>query len=248
MAPTMNAADRYSASSRKPRPATLALIVLLHVAAIYGLAKAFAPDFTSSMEREVLTTFSVDVAEPEQPPPPDVEPTPDEGAQGAPGAKAVARDETAPEIAVPLRRDRPMPKTPSTGTDARSGAREAGEGTGAAGQGTGTGSGRGGGGTGNGNFVPTEAVKISGNIGDASDYPVPPGGRSARVGTSVGIALTVGTDGLPKSCRVFRPGPFPETNARTCALAMARFRFKPATDANGNPVNSTFGWEQKFFN
>ncbi|MFZ1741465.1 MAG: energy transducer TonB, partial [Pontixanthobacter sp.] len=112
--------------------------------------------------------------------------------------------------------------------------------------GEGTGSGRGG--DGMGGAAATKAVKISGDISRASDYPIPDGGREVRIGTSVSIAITVGADGLPKSCRVFKPGPFPETNARTCELAMARFRFKPATNRNGEPVQSVFGWKQDFFN
>ena len=33
----------------------------------------------------------------------------------------------------------------------------------------------------------------------------------------------------------------------TCALALQRFRFKPATDGQGNPVASTYGWRQRWY-
>jgi protein TonB len=29
---------------------------------------------------------------------------------------------------------------------------------------------------------------------------------------------------------------------------MARFRFRPAMNAAGDPVQSVYGWEQRFFN
>lgn len=237
---------KYSDMRRKPRPAVIVLIVLLHILALYGLARAFAPDFTQTVEREVLSTFNVTItAPPDDPPTPDQ--VPDEGAQGEAGKKAVARAETAPEVERPLKKTRPAPKASSTGSANSSGARDDGNGTGAAGSGDGTGSGRGGSGAGGG-AVATKAVKISGDISNASDYPIPEGGREARIGTSVSIAITVGPDGLPKACRVFRPGPFPDTNLRTCELAMARFRFRPAMDQNGTPVTSVYGWKQDFFN
>lgn len=242
----MAAGGKYSTIKRRPKPATLALIVLLHILALYGLGKAFAPEMTGSVEKTVISAFSLEAVEEEPAIPPENEQVPDEGASGEKGREAVARAETAPEVKTPLRKDKPAPKAASTGTANNSGAKQDGDGTGAAGSGDGTGSGRGG--SGAGGAMLTKAVKIAGDISKASDYPIPEGGRKARIGTSVSIAITVGPDGLPKACRVFRPGPFPETNRRTCELAMARFRFRPATDQNGTPVTSVYGWKQDFFN
>ena len=59
-------------------------------------------------------------------------------------------------------------------------------------------------------------------------------------------ALLVGTDGLPRRCRVFRSSGLPDTDARTCDLAMARFRFEPARNARGQPIEAEYGWEQRF--
>ncbi|MGB3753383.1 MAG: hypothetical protein WA954_05725 [Parerythrobacter sp.] len=227
----------------------LVLIVLLHVVALYGLARAFAPGSLEAVENTVLETFSVTVETKQYEPEPVPQlPEPDEGAAGAPGKRATPKAVTAPEPEIRIARSSPVPRASGTGTANRSGARDEGAGTGAAGVGDGTGSGRGGSGTGNGNFTPTKAVKTAGDISRASDYPVPPGGREARVGTSVTIALTVGTNGAPTACRVVRAGPFPTTNARTCDLAMQRFRFEPARDRNGEPVVSVYGWKQDFFN
>jgi protein TonB len=93
----------------------------------------------------------------------------------------------------------------------------------------------------------TKPVKIAGDINDARDYPTPPGGRQVRLGHSVTIALTVGVDGRASNCRIISPSPDPVADRITCQLAVERFRFKPATDANGNPVPATYGWRQSWF-
>ena len=233
----------FLAMRRRPRPLVLVAIGVLHVLIFYGLIRALAPDFTATVEESVVSAFTVTVTAPEDEP---KEEQPDEGASGEQGREAVPKPVTAPEPEIPVRRDPPAPKASSTGAATTSGARDSGEGTGAAGAGSGTGSGNAGGGQGGG--IASKAIKTAGDIANVRDYPIPPGGRKARIGTSVTIAVTVGTDGLPKGCRVIRPGPFPETNQRTCELAMQRFRFDPARDRNGNPVVSQYGWRQDFFN
>lgn len=238
--------DRKAANLRRRRPrwTTLLLVVALHILAIVGLARAFAPDFTSAVVRDAVAVLTVNVtALPDEPAAPVADPEPDEGAAGEEGRLATPSEISAPPAALPIRPS-PVPRAPSTGTDTQSGARDSGEGTGAGGTGEGTGSGTAGSGQGSGGASP--AVKIAGDINSASDYPVPEGGRQARFGTSVTIAITVGTDGVPTGCRVHIPSPFPETDAITCRLAMERFRFRPATDRGGNPIVSVYGWRQEF--
>lgn len=237
---------KYSSIRRKPKPATLVLIVLLHIAAVYGLARAFAPEFTQGVERDVLTTFSIDVTPPPDPPPPPAEPMPDEGAQGDPGREAVARNVATPEVAIPLKKDKPAPKTPSTGTQNSSGARDRGDGTGAAGQGLGTGSGRGGTGNGNGNAIATKPSVAAGELNTASDFPVPEGGRAARFGKSVTVALTVGTDGRAKNCSVARSSVDAATASLVCGLVIRKIRFNPATTRSGDPVEARYGYRVDF--
>jgi hypothetical protein len=87
---------------------------------------------------------------------------------------------------------------------------------------------------------------VSGNI-SVSDFPVPPGGRKARDGTTVQVAFTVQPNGVATDCRVTRPGPDQATNARLCSLVVNRLRFSPARDASGAAVASPHAWEQKFF-
>jgi protein TonB len=228
---------------KKRRWGTLALVVLAHAAAIFGLGYAFAPDLTSRAIDAATSVLTVNITSPEPETPPS--PEPDEGASGEAGDKATPRPTSAPEAKIPVRRDPPAPIASSTGKEDRSGA-SAGEGAGGADEGAGTGAGNSG--TGQGGGIASSAVKIAGDINSAADYPIPPGGREARIGKAVTIAVTVGTDGLPKACRIHRSSGLPETDARTCDLAMARFRFRPAMNAAGDPVQSVYGWEQRFFN
>lgn len=235
---------RYSASPRKLKPGTLVLIGLLHVAAFYGLVRAFAPDLTASVERSVVSAFTVTVTSPPDPPEAP-EPLPDEGAAGDPGKQAVPKPVTAPTPKVVIRPDPPAPRAPSTGDAVTSGARDQGDGTGAAGSGLGTGSGRGGGGQ--GGIAATKPVHIAGGIDNARDYPVPEGGRQARRGNEVIVKVTVGTDGRASNCSIYRASRDAEADRITCQLVVERLRFKPAMDRNGNPVAATFYWKQVWF-
>ncbi|HSG35483.1 MAG TPA: energy transducer TonB [Sphingomonadaceae bacterium] len=242
MAEPQTAPAKYR-TRKKPRWGLLVLVVLGHVLALIGLVHVFAPRFAAATREEILVVFDrvVAITVPEDPP----APSPDEGAAAEEGREASAREVSAPIVPVPAR---PVvaPPVSSTGTEANSGAADAGAGTGAGGDGTGTGSGNAGTGPGAGCGISSRPVKIAGDIRSASDFPIPPGGRQARFGTSVTIALTVARDGRPTSCRIHTPSPFPETDQRTCELAMQRFRFCPATDAQGNAVVGTYGWRQEF--
>ena len=232
----------FSTASRRPRPGTLAAIVLLHVLAIYAIAKAFAPAATASVEQAVLSTFTVTVDVPKPPPP---EPQPDSGGAGEQGRKAVPKAVVAPKPKVAVKPAPPAPRASASGTANSSGARESGSGTGAGGAGSGTGSGTGGSGQGGG--AATKPVWIGGAINNARDYPVPPGGRQTRIGTEVIVKVTVGPDGRASNCSVYRPSPDAEADAITCRLVVSRLRFKPATDAAGNPVAAPFFWRQRWF-
>lgn len=234
----------FSSTRRRPSVPIIILIVLLHIALFYGLVRAFAPDFTAQVEDSVVEAFTVTITTPEEKLP-EVPPQPDEGAQGDPGRDAVPKPTSAPEPPVVIRTPAPVPKASSTGTDTRSGATDSGAGTGAAGSGQGTGAGRGGGGR--GGIVATKPVKIAGDINSAADYPTPKGGREIRQGQSVTIAMTVGVDGRASDCRVVSPSPDPDADRITCQLAVDRFRFRPATNQDGEPIPATYGWRQRWF-
>ena len=230
---------------RWSRVGVFVVVALIHVAAIFALIRAFAPGAIEVVTKTVLSTFSVTV---ETPPPPkeELKPQPKAaGAEGAAGKKAVPKETIAPKPKIAIAK-KPAPQASSSGTADTSGARDGGSGTGAGASGSGTGAGGSGSGTGGG--AATKPVHIGGAINDASAFPVPPGGRQARIGKSVTVALTISPAGRAVACRVVSPSGFPESDAVVCRLAMERLRFKPAMNAAGEPVTGTFGWRQRFFN
>lgn len=220
----------------------IVLVALLHVVVLLGLVRAFAPDFTAKAVEKVLSTFTVAITAP--PPPPPAEQPKAAGDTGEAGKKAVPKEAKAPPPKIPIIKA-PAPKARSTGSADTSGATNQGNGTGAGGQGSGTGAD--GTGSGQGSGKPSKAAHISGQINNAKDFPIPVGGREAWIGKSVVLALTVGPSGRATNCRVYKSSGFPETDATACVLAMQRLRFKPATNGAGEPITSTFYWQQKFF-
>lgn len=236
------------AFSRQRKPLSWPLvagIVLLHLAALYGLARALAPDITAAIEDEVVSAFTVTTASIDPPLPPENQSEPDEGAQGSPGREAVAKPVAAQPPKVRIKKDTALPRASSTGQASQSGAAAAGDGTGAAGSGLGTGSGNAG--SGRGGVAVSKPVHISGRIDNARDFPVPAGGREARKGTQVIVRVTVGTDGRARDCAIIRPSPDPQADRITCQLVENRLGFRPAMDASGNPVAAPFYWRQQWF-
>src|SRR5690606_34225371 len=59
-------APRY-ASRRRPRWGTLVLVAVLHVAALAGLARAFAPEFTADVIAGATSLVSVTITAPPDP-------------------------------------------------------------------------------------------------------------------------------------------------------------------------------------
>lgn len=238
--------DRAEPEKRRRRPkwGTLGVVVLFHVVVIAGLARAFAPDFTTAAVREVTSILTVSVTAPEDTPSaePDRPPEPDEGSAGEEGREAKPRPTSAPKVKVPIKPAPPAPRASSTGTENRSGAGQTGDGTGGADAGSGTGSGNSGSGQGNGL---RKLEKIAGDINSARDYPRDT--RDLRIGQSVTILLTVGRDGQVTDCVVTEPSPDAQADRITCALAIERFRFRPATDARGNPIVGKYAWRQRWF-
>ena len=234
---------KFSTLRRRPKPATLVLIVLFHILAIYGLARAFAPDFTQSIEEGVVTAFTVTVTTPDEDVPPDNEQVPDEGASGEQGRDTVARAETSPEIEKPMT-EKPAPKASSTGNTNTSGAKDDGEGTGAAGDDDGPGSGRAGGGA--GGAITTKPSVKSGNLNTASDFPVPDGGRKTRFGKSVTVHFTVTKEGTAKNCSVAQTQVDAETTALVCGLVIRKIRFNPARTRDGAAVEARYGYRVEF--
>ncbi len=213
-------------SPRRVRVGVFAVVALLHILMVLGLIRAFMPDFTRQVTRQVVSAFTVTVT-----PPPN--PAKVETAPGPAGSAAKARKAEAPRPKLAVA-DPSAPPAQPKGADNTSGAHD----TGAGGQGSGSGNGQGAGGA-------AKPVKIAGEINSARDYPRE--SRDLRIGDHVIVALTVGTDGRVKACRVHRASRDSQADRITCELATRRFRFRPARDAGGNPVESVFGWQQRWF-
>lgn len=245
---TVEGRERVEGLGRWSKLGVGAFVLALHLVGIALLVRAFAPQLVASVARQVSDGLSVVVVTPQPSPSPEPQPSPQqaapepEGAAAPAGKKATPREVTAPEPKVVLAKEA-APKVASTGSANSSGARDEGEGTGAGGIGSGTGAGAGGSGSGGGGA--TRPVKIAGDINSAKDYPRE--SRDLRIGSEVIVALTVGTDGRVKSCRISRASPDPDADRITCRLATERFRFRPAMDAAGRTVESVYGWRQRWF-
>lgn len=165
-----------------------------------------------------------------------------EGAAAPPNRKSRPSPVVAPPPVV--RTEIPPPVTaapiPAEGPDATAGAAEVeGPGTGSGGEGVGTGSGRYGTGTGGGGG--TRALWMKGRIKD-SDYPR--AASRAKVGGTVTVRFDIGTDGYVSNCRVTGSSGNADLDDTTCRLIEKRFRYKPATDAEGRPVEDVGAWRQ----
>lgn len=183
------------------------------------------------------------------PPPPREEVAPAKAPSEKASGKASAANKHAKAAAVAA----PPPKLPpiappiaaaprpGAGNDASAGATpNPGPGSGAGGRGDGTGAGGPGSGTGGG----TKAVWRSGTIRDR-DYPRE--ASRAKAGGEVEVRFTIEASGRVSGCRVTRPSGDASLDRTTCDLIEERFRFKPATNAAGEPVASQYGWRQSWW-
>lgn len=221
----------------------MVVVALLHVALGFAIFSGLAGGAITMIQDAATAAYSVPL-DPPPPPPAPASPAPTPQPAGAEGAAAKAA-KPKPVVAAPAKiPNKAMVAAPaaSTGDATKSGASGAGAGTGGGAVGLGTGSGGSGDGAGSG---ASRAVKIAGDITATRDYPART--RNLRLGSSVIVVLTVGTDGRVRACRVHKPSPDPEADAITCRLATQRFRFRPATDRAGNPIESEYGWQQSFF-
>ena len=198
-------------------------VALIAVAAIHAglLALLLSQHERETAAAQPTETSLIEIIEPPQPP----KAKPREAA-GAAGKRAEPSEVVSPPSKLPA--STPVAAAPVAGAGASptSGAASAGTGTGAGGSGTGAG-GRG-----------SSAQWISGGLRD-SDYP-----RDAlreRLGGTVSVRFTVLTTGRIADCRVTRSSGNGSLDSTTCRLLTERLRFRPATDAAGQPVESRLG-------
>ena len=232
---TLRTADRIRATVAVALLHGLLIWLILH-----GLAGQGVPADANGPS-PALRVYNMP-AKPVQPPPEPAQNKP-ATASAPPARLARATARVVPKRVIDIAPHVASASVASSGSATMSGAAAAGIGTGAGGAGSGTGNGAGGNGSGGG--VAVRAVKVSGDINSTRDYPPDPDGK--RLGSSVTLVLTVQDDGRVGGCRVLRPSVDPVADAVTCRLATQRFRFRPATNATGQPIESTFGWKQAWF-
>lgn len=181
---------------------------------------------------------------PMKPPAPTPTPAPSKPAERAAAAPPAAKAKSMP-VAIPSPRIAIASPTPAArvvgqGAQASAGAALSGSGSGAGGQGDGTGAG----GSGGGGGVTYPPVRVAGALNDR-DYPRMAGGR----GGTVGISFRVRNDGRVDGCRVIGSSGEEVLDELTCELVEARFRYRPARDETGQPVDyllrTSFTWGQR---
>ncbi len=221
--------------------ASAAAAALVGLALISGWQNAPPPPESPS-----ITAISIANPVPTPPPPPPA-PKPAasperEGAAAPPAPRATPREVIARPSPIPSPRRAPV--VADRGPDNSAGAAPVdGPGTGAGGQGQGRGSGGAGDGTGGGGGG-TPAAYVSGRIRNR-DYPR--NASRANQGGTVDVRLTVAPSGRVTACSVMRSSGNPDLDATTCRLIIERFRYRPARNAAGEPVEAVMGWRQRWW-
>jgi len=214
----------------RSRAIGLGVAIAVHVAAIAlllmlpGVSPLIAPDTQ-------LVAVSLNPPPPPPPPPPDAE---EEGAS-APTSRGADEAPSPPKPPRPLPSPSPAKVAVDAGSAAGAGAgAAAGSGAGQGGEGNGTGAG--GSGTGSGSGLATPPQRIAGALTNA-DYrrARPPEGA---FGTVV-VSFRVRSDGAADRCSVVRSSGYAVFDEATCRLIQQRFRYRPARDAAGRPID----WE-----
>ena len=218
----------------------------LLVAAAIGVGLSSGLDFdVVRRASEAITAIAIP-----KPPPPELPvPDPPMGEKASGKASAANKQAKAAAVVAPKPVIRPVAPPPiaaaprpGSGSDSSAGATPtAGPGSGAGGQGDGTGAGGAGSGTGGGG---SKAVLLSGRITDR-DYPR--AASRARIGGDVEARFTIERNGRVSGCRVTRSSGDASLDATTCLLIEERFRFKPATNAAGEAVATSYGWRQSWW-
>lgn len=214
---------------RRNRMLGIAGTVVVHVVVIACLV-LFSPRFSPlpAPSEPGLVAVDLDDPPPPAPPPDDVE----EGA-AAPPSRGRTEEPSPPPPPAPLASPTRAEVAVDPGSARASGAGAA-AGSGAGQGGEGAGSGTGGAGSGRGAGLVTPPQRIEGALTHA-DY------RRARApegaAGTVRVSFRVRTDGRVDRCSVTSSSGYIEFDRSTCALIEQRFRFRPARDASGRPID-----------
>jgi len=224
-----------------------ALSALLSALIIAGmgimLVLGLRPDLRQALHpRDLISVaFSEPTPTPEptrKPPLPPAKSSAPKDDAGAAALRAKATAVVAPPVPVVLAPP-PVIAAPvaNTGAQASNGAANvAGPGQGAGGIGNGLGGGgQGGNGLGRSPGPDTEPRQIKGKL---SQRDLPDGLLAPGAEASVGVRYTVLTDGTVGDCVVTQSSGYPALDPVPCRLIRERFRFRPARDGWGRPVNA----------
>lgn len=85
---------------------------------------------------------------------------------------------------------------------------------------------------------PNSAIPNAGSVVYGDDYPA--GARARGEEGQVFVEVLVNPLGRVDSCTILLSSGFPELDNATCGILLKRATFKPARDADGNPIYSFF--------
>lgn len=237
----------FASLQSRDRAAAAAGVALFHALLGYALLIGLRGEFGEAPVSHGLKLIELR----ELPPPPPIVSIPDkptrteEGAAAPPSLKANPTPVVAPRTPLPVppvlatvEKALPVPE----GRDASAGVSTVpGIGSGTGGEGDGSGSGGSASGSGGGGARP--AQRVSGALANR-DYPR--AALRARAEGSVAVRYTVRTDGFVEDCRILRSSGHFELDDTTCRLIERRFRYRPALDRSGRPVEAieskSFDW------
>jgi protein TonB len=233
-------------ADRRDRWRSALIVGAIHL----GLGYALLTGLGVTMEPKIEDPLSL-ISLADDPPPPPAEPMmPEqaakrterpkdpEGAAAPPALQNTPTPIVAPEPEVKLPPPPPIRAAPVPGQGTAPAAGAApfpGPGTGRGGVGAGLGSGRfgdgTGGGGGGGRGIPAEWLR-----GAITPRDYPPTLVERRVEGTVHLRFVVARNGRVRDCRVTRSSGAPLLDATTCRLITQRFRYRPARDGAGQPV------------
>jgi protein TonB len=211
----------------------LAGAVLVHVVGI-AVIVLFAPDYVPLPEVLKPALVAIDLTPPPPPAPP---PPPDDVEEGAsaPPSRGATEAPSPPPPPRPLAVPTPAQAAVDPGSGQASGLGNA-PGNAAGQGGEGSGSGAGGSGNGRGAGRVTPPARIAGGFTGA-DYRAVRLPRGAM--GSVRVSFRVRSDGIVDRCVVTDSSGYREFADATCPIIQRRFRYEPARDGSGRPID----WE-----
>ncbi|URD60818.1 energy transducer TonB [Sphingomonas sp. KRR8] len=239
------AVQRLSPLTPRDRAGALAAVVLVQLAILAALIASGRVTLSSGPNTPPIQTFEVRMpAVPhaiprERPQPKAARP---EAEASAVNLRSLATPVSAPKpvVVLPAAPKVIVSDTPMAGAAPTQGAADQpGPGMGAGGTGAGTGAGDGGNGSGQGGGggIASGPRQIAGAI-TRRDYPAELRDRDIPY-EEVALQYRVGADGYVRGCQVLQSSGSPLLDERTCSLYEQRYRYLPARDASGRPVEIT---------